>query len=172
MWRLVSNRRVNDGAKSTSLHEKNHRPVPRNNARDGWQNHISPCLAYSFAVYPRWSQPIMQPTIEPTCTSCKDLRSRPTCKLLAVRDSHRLKRLASAVQLRPWPPCFSITSENVKARNSSKNRAECEEHSPFITVTSLISSQSRQQLRSCIHDFEPSRVCLLRIRYDREFDLS
>jgi len=27
--------------------------------------------------------------------------------LLNVKDSHRLKRLASAVQLRPWPPSFS-----------------------------------------------------------------
>ena len=47
----------------------------------------------------------MQPTIDLTCTYFEGhTQPSETCKLLNVRDSYRLKRLASAVQLRPWPP--------------------------------------------------------------------
>src|SRR5450631_88059 len=52
----------------------------------------------------------MQPTLDPTCTYLERLtQPSVTCKLLNVQDSYRLKRLAAAVQLRPWPPFFSIT---------------------------------------------------------------
>jgi hypothetical protein len=47
---------------------------------------------------------MLQPTINLTCTSLEGLTQPPvTGKLLNVQDSHRLKRPASAVQLRPWP---------------------------------------------------------------------
>jgi len=43
-----------------------------------------------------------------------------TCKLLIVKDSHTLKRLASAVQLRPWPPLkfnkLDLRAERVRFR--------------------------------------------------------
>ena len=56
---------------------------------------------------PRFSQPTMQPIIGVTCTFLEGLtQPSATCKLLKVGDSHSLKRLASAVQLRPWPPYF------------------------------------------------------------------
>ena len=42
--------------------------------------------------------------------ACKDLAARPgTLKSLKRLDVNALKRLASAVQLRPWPPFFAIT---------------------------------------------------------------
>ena len=53
------------------------------------------------------SQPTMQPTLDPTCTYLERLtQPSVTCKLLNVQDSYRLKRLASGVQLPPWPPSF------------------------------------------------------------------
>src|ERR1019366_4382669 len=58
----------------------------------------------------------MQPTIDLTCTYFEGLtQPSETCKLLNVRDSYRLKRLASAVQLRPWPPSLQ---QLVKCLNS------------------------------------------------------
>jgi hypothetical protein len=55
----------------------------------------------------------MQPIIRITCT-CLEGLTQPsvTCKLLNVKDSHTLKRLASAVQLRPWPPHFKRLKPN------------------------------------------------------------
>ena len=67
-------------------------------------------------VIPHPQQPTTQPTIAPTCTQLEGLtQPSATCKLLNVQDSHRLKRLASAVQLRPWPP--SILPPKVKSEN-------------------------------------------------------
>ena len=44
------------------------------------------------------SQPIMQPTIEHTCTYLEGLtQPSATCKLLKVRESYRLKRLSSTI---------------------------------------------------------------------------
>jgi len=69
--------------------------------------HVNSKPVQSDAVAIPSSQPTMQPTIEPSSTFLQGFaQPSDTCKLLEVQDSHRLKRLASAVQLRPWPPCF------------------------------------------------------------------
>jgi len=55
-------------------------------------------------------QPTTGTTIGLPCTYLEG-RTQPSegCKLLNVQDSYRLKKLASAVQLRPWPPYLSVT---------------------------------------------------------------
>ena len=55
----------------------------------------------------KWKKltPRRNPTIALICAYLEGLtQPSATCKLLNVQDSHRLKRLASVVQLRPWPP--------------------------------------------------------------------
>src|SRR5205823_10070471 len=72
-------------------------------------------------VWLRFSQPTMQPIIGVTCTFLEGLTQQSaTCKLVKVGDSHSLKRLASAVQLRPWPPCFQSVNYLRKANHVSK----------------------------------------------------
>jgi len=70
----------------------------------------------------RWrnsQQPTTQPTVVLTCTSLEGFtQPSATCKLLNVWESHRLKRLASAVQLRPWPPSFQRICRIPLRRNS------------------------------------------------------
>src|SRR5215472_10871689 len=57
----------------------------------------------------------MQPIIKVSCTHFEGLtQPSVTCKLLNVQDSYRLKRLASAVRFRPWPPCFQSLADPSK----------------------------------------------------------
>ena len=83
-------------------------------AETGGRSHLY-AYTYSYLNYfrPQWhrrgSQPTMQPTIVMTYASLEGFtQPSATCKLLNVLESHRLKRLASAVQLRPWPPYLSM----------------------------------------------------------------
>src|SRR5215468_3152857 len=56
-------------------------------------------------------------------------QSSAACKALKVLKTTVLKRLASAVQLRPWPPCFQSVSspKNRKAVPfcSKKSKSPC-----------------------------------------------
>jgi hypothetical protein len=70
----------------------------------------------------RYSSPHSQSAIAVPCNYSQLLGSLTCpCKLLRTLVIHTLKRLASAVQLRPWPPCFKAVTLNQQNRFSTRS---------------------------------------------------